>query len=170
MRFRNWAGLCLLFVSGLTGCGLIVADLGGTAQLPEIKWDIWDSTRGWTASYTGDATISQPRDGYIIVDVTASSPSGPQTLTINADGGWSCQTVAGDRRVRHFHPPDQTTSQTPISGSAIVLESISLYQEFRFACNPTRPVFVSGSAIITATASNFAGRSRSRTLRITIAP
>jgi hypothetical protein len=161
---RICACLCLLLFPGCSSGIVTTVDSGPYAQRPEVKWEVWSPATGELLTLIGDNHIYLPTGSYTMI-VTASTPSGPRTLSLSPDVRLGCQPSGGAAGNPDLLRED--VSQAPEIAN-LVLENLSLDTNVFLNRSCPRGSRVVGGIVYTATATNFAGGTRVRTLRIDV--
>ena len=154
----------------LVGCQQVPVDSSPSATPPAITWSVTEVGGGLPAQFGANATIDITPGRTYDVSAHAQSPSGVRSLTVGGSGGWSCRSGnIGQQTTADL--ATQASSQQAHDGQAwdtlTTFETIGVNASQLCSNGFT---FSSGDYGLIATATNFAGMTRSGHLTLVITP
>jgi hypothetical protein len=155
----------------LIGCQQVPVNSSASAISPAITWTVTE-VGGSVVNFAGSSGLQDVKPGRVYdVSAHAQTPSGAKSLTVTGSGGWSC--AAGN--IGSQTTADLASSsaqQQPQNGRAwdtvSTFETIGIPDANALCHSGLR--FVSGSFGLNATATNFAGMTRTGHLTLLITP
>jgi hypothetical protein len=155
----------------LVGCQQVAVNSSPSATPPAVTWSVTQVGGGSPIQFGANGTLSiKPGNSYD-VSAHAQTPSAVKSLTVNGSGGWSCR--SGD--IGSATTADlASASSTQQAQDGKAWDTLNTFETVGApAANQlchSGLLFVSGSFGLTATATNFAGTTRTGHLTLVIAP